>query len=340
MPMYRQSFRHLSTLLGGIFFLAGCTSQPKAPYYGHLLEPRAERILHGAGQNVNDFADYCEAVGPHQPVIFMSYESVRGWKHSDSSYDPNQLPDSFHDRYLIFQIGLSMTEDGQPQEHYEQDVADGKYDTRLQKLCDEWRAMDRPIFLRIGYEFNGQWNGYQPASYKAAWIHIVKMIRRNRLDQVATVWCFSTSARNLDYMSFYPGDEWVDWWSVNIFRTRDFDMQAAKRFVQDADRRRFPVIIGESTPQNIGVLQGESSWSRWFAPYFRFIHEHSNIKAFCYINRDWSKTHWSDWGDSRIGQNPYVRQQWQSEMDDPRYVHDADEPTIRKELGLPPPAFR
>ena len=34
---------------------------------------------------------------------------------------------------------------------------------------------------------------------------------------VATVWDYSTDAQDLNYMQWYPGDTYVDWWGVNIF---------------------------------------------------------------------------------------------------------------------------
>lgn len=79
------------------------------------------------------------------------------------------------------------------------------------------KALGRPAFVRIGYEFNGRWNGYVPETYIPAWRRVVAAMRAHRLDDVAAVWCYASDIRNLpDLMDWYPGDEWVDWWSIDL----------------------------------------------------------------------------------------------------------------------------
>ena len=39
-------------------------------------------------------------------------------------------------------------------------VARGDYDTETEELAKALVALDVPVFVRIGYEFNGSWNGY------------------------------------------------------------------------------------------------------------------------------------------------------------------------------------
>lgn len=75
--------------------------------------------------------------------------------------------------YLIPQIGLSMTAAGEIKgANFEDRVAAGEYDTQIASLCRGIKDMDRPVFLRIGYEFNGRWNGYKPDPYKKAFVRI------------------------------------------------------------------------------------------------------------------------------------------------------------------------
>jgi len=131
---------------------------------------------------------------------------------------------------------------------------------------------------------------------------------RNSGLNAATVWCFMPmpvpEGDNIlsRVMEYYPGDEWVDWWAVDLFSTKG--MINSKPFLREAHSHRKPMMIGESTPKGIGVLDGRQSWDQWFVPYFKLIHDHPGIKAFCYINWNWAKyAQWKNWGDARLQQN-------------------------------------
>lgn len=51
--------------------------------------------------------------------------------------------------------------------------------------------MKRPLYVRIGYEFNGQWNNYSESSYPQAFNRVAKVLRETNM--VATVWCVGGS---------------------------------------------------------------------------------------------------------------------------------------------------
>ena len=69
-------------------------------------------------------------------------------------------------KYTVVQLGLSMT--GGAEKPYEHEVAAGKYDANLSELFKGLKALDVPVYVRIGYECNGPWNGYEPESYQKA----------------------------------------------------------------------------------------------------------------------------------------------------------------------------
>jgi hypothetical protein len=319
--------------------LSGKANWVKRGDYGKRLEPKGDRVLHGAGQSPDEFKRYYDLMGPNKPAIYMTYCPVKGYPgRSDTSTYFARLRkqlEAYSDTFLIPQIGLSMTRDGSPQEHYEQDVAAGKYDAQIEAFCQGLRDFKRPALIRIGYEFNGGWNGYQPETYKAAWIRIVSALRKHSLKEVATVWCYHPANGAKNYPPYYPGDEYVDWWAIDLFTPSHFTMKDAIAFVEEADARGFPVMIGESTPRNVGVLDGAKSWDAWFAHYFNFIYSHRSIKAFCYISWDWTNyKRWQDWGNGRIGDNPVVRERWRHEMADNHYLHGTTEQQLRGALNL------
>lgn len=106
----------------------------------------------------------------------------------------------------------------------EKEVAD--YRQQVDKLLVFLKESDRQIFLRIGYEFDGPWNCYEPESYKAAYRFIKTRINALNATNIATVWQSAawprnqgiyqvTDANHLD--KFYPGDDAVDWVSLSTF---------------------------------------------------------------------------------------------------------------------------
>ncbi len=271
------------------------------------LEPRAG-ILHGAGQDFETFRDYCALMAPHglRPDLFMAYAGLRGLTR-ERLEKLRAYWDLYPDDPPLLQLGLSMTTDGQPEQCYAEAVARGEHDAQVALLGAFLAAEGRPALVRIGYECTGPWNGYQPDSYTAAFRRVARLLRAHAFP-LATVWCveggWTTQAGR-----YYPGDDVVDWWSVDLFAPDHFD--ATEPFMAEAMARRKPVLVGECTPRRVGVLDGPLSWERWFAPFFAWLDRHRHVKGFCYINWDWSRhPQWHDWGDARLQRNPFVLERW------------------------------
>jgi hypothetical protein len=206
-------------------------------------------------------------------------------------------------------------------------VAAGEYDDNVRQICENLKALDRPLFLRIGYECNGSWNGYDAHSYRNAFRHVVDMLRDHDVP-AAMVWNVYPPAVPMDY---YPGDDYVDWWSIDLFSSSDAGKASTRAFLDSAHAHGKPVMIGESTPRGVGTDDGEQDWSEWFAPYFELIESRSGIKAFSYINWNWAESPWSSWGDARIEANGYIRDAFAAQMRKPLYLHapgPAEKPSV------------
>lgn len=61
----------------------------------------------------------------------------------------------------------------------------GRYNESIIKLALWIRASKRPVFLRIGYEFEGEWNAYKPKDFVKAWRHIVEVFDEQGVENVA-----------------------------------------------------------------------------------------------------------------------------------------------------------
>ncbi len=108
---------------------------------------------------------------------------------------------------------------------------------RMIKWFDE---QDRPVFLRIGYEFDGPWNCHNQEFYIGAFRYIKQRIDELGAEKVATVWQAATYPNDGDpqyhfdasggpnvgdraqaiqdhYSDWYPGSEYVDWVGISFF---------------------------------------------------------------------------------------------------------------------------
>lgn len=281
--------------------------------YGMPFEVKG-RIIAGAGQGSRDaFLGYAEHVDPlRSPQMYMDYHSLM---HPSERLEKRLAIWNTLAPGVIIQLGLSMTVDGDPKKHFEHEVADGKMDEAIDYLIQVLKKSRRPILIRIGFEFNGRWNGYAAGPYRAAYRMIALRLRSELKEMAACVWNFSLDEKSHEeFMPYYPGDDVVDWWSVNIFGEDHFTHKALKPFLQAAHEHRRPVLLGECTPRKVSVQLGEESVRRWYRPFFSLMAENPGIKAFSYIYWDWSKTRWSQWGDARFGEEKVVSDFYNAQM--------------------------
>ena len=286
---------------------ASVIAQPEIKYrtrheYGQRLEPKG-KILVGAGQaSFKAFDDFINAsdsvVYPH---IYMDYDGLDKLKREKIKNSIRKWME--YPFEIIPQIGLSMTHDGNPEKHYEQIIAKGLLDSNIEGYAEEISKYPGKIMIRLGYEFNGHWNGYQPDSFKLAYIRVANILRKKLNNRLALVWCMALDGDRFDFMKYYPGDAFVDWWSVDVFGEKHFTHPALRSFLDSAHKHKKPVLIGESTPRKVSVQLGMESVNKWFYPYFEMMAKNPGIKGFSYIYWDWSKTRWADWGDARFGEN-------------------------------------
>ena len=210
-------------------------------------------------------------------------------------------------------------------------TTNGDYDAYLLSFCDFAKAVNRPIYLRIGYEFDGPHNVLAPGEYVAAYRYIADFIRiSNHVSNVAFVW---HSWNNYTYngypiMNWYPGDGYVDWFGMSVFHDHVWDgnyMSYLGSFVNLARAHSKPVMICESCPNGGITNNGYETWNRWFVPYFNFIHS-NNIKAVSYINCNWDLIgmyNGDGWGNTRVQDYPLILTQWRNETSKDEYLKES-----------------
>ena len=290
--------------------------------YKQKYEPKGNKIIHGAGQSLETFSNYWRAVEDYKPVIYMTYAKIpkiQKWIKTikiESKKFPN----------LILQIGLKLLDANGKDKTL--DVLSGKYDKDLDDFFKTISELGNPSFIRIGYEFDkkGKYNG---KNFVEAWKYIVDKFRKAKVENLATVWCACPFSGTEPVEPYYPGDDYVDWFGVDVFYARHITGKYApvEDFLKLAKKHKKPVMVGETTAAGVGVLDGRKSWDAWFKPFFKWIKNHKQIKAFCYINWDWAihKTWGSPgtWGNCRIEENEVVRKNFVKELKKKKYIHNA-----------------
>ncbi|HAA16681.1 MAG TPA: hypothetical protein DCE41_35220 [Cytophagales bacterium] len=167
------------------------------------LEPRTGETLLFIGQDLQSVADYVadctDCPTPGGVATYLNLEGILtpgfygglGFTQEDKPFGKtinwgggpldayalaSQYPKS------AVQIGLYMVDQTEK-------VRKGKLDAQIEQLGDYFQQFpETPFYLRIGYEFDGNWNHYEPTSYVAAFQHIVKQLRTQGVENVAYVW--------------------------------------------------------------------------------------------------------------------------------------------------------
>lgn len=272
--------------------------------------------------------------------------------------------------HSVLSIGLYMVEDANHPDGL-MEIAKGKYDFQIDKLAQFIAAANRPVFVRIGYEFDGVWNHYSPEKYKAAFKHVVVRMRE-KADNFFSVWQSCASPINVilrngrppDISRWYPGDEYVDWIGLSWFLSGDpMQHKLADDVLNFAREHGKRVMIAEATPQGYDlaaltkadispIYDGpagqnrvhktpEEIWDEWFVPFFDYIYANTDvIKAVAYINADWdTQPMWGSpytsgyWGDSRVQVNDVITKNWLREVTKPLWLHAA--PNLFEVLDIP-----
>ncbi len=331
------------------------------PYnYGALYEPPSDKTYHGVGWGVNEQIQY-GAIFPDtlRPLLYQVIFSIPGnplrpltvdWllrllesDHIDDDVQFAEISVHFSDEQQMLDSAFAFT-----------DFYDHYIDTLAQALV----LHDKPVFIRIGLEVNGWWNGYTPWIFPKAYRKLVGELRTRSVDCAATVWCYEPDAEadfadsTEEGWKWYPGDDIVDWFGLDLFDVEHFDPDEpdslrgeltlkgrSEAFLRFAHERGKPVYLNELSARHVfitpdaedpGMVDGMHDWEYWFEPFFAFLELHPNIKAFNYINSNWTEIEqYATWGDARIEINSYIKEKWIEKLSEPKFLH------IGTDLGNP-----
>ena len=195
----------------------------------------------GAPRAYQPFATFAQAAG-RQPNI-LGYFS--GW--------PQPFDASFaaaarrHGAATIVQID--------PTDASVRAIAAGDYDSYLRSYADKIRDFGHPVIIGFGHEMNATWYtwGYghvRPATFVAAWRHIVTLFRRQGADNVTWLWTIQADIDGTGPIAnWWPGQQYVTWVGIDGYYYRPTDTFASVFGQTIAQVRTFtskPVLLSET----------------------------------------------------------------------------------------------
>jgi mannan endo-1,4-beta-mannosidase len=143
------------------------------------------------------------------------------------------------------------------------DIAAGRFDGYLRSYADSVRAYGHPVVISFAHEMNGGWYPWgfghvSPATWVAAWRHVVTVFRGQGARNVTWLWAVNwTATDNPPLRSWWPGSSYVTWVGIDGYLTAPqstFDSVFARTV---ADIRAFsnaPVLIAETA---VGPQSGQ-----------------------------------------------------------------------------------
>lgn len=346
-PQHLVTAKSLLTLLGAALLLAPATARAaeKAPA---RFEPPAGKVLVFVGQDnasvggtekfKNGYVDNLGVPGGITHYVYFSEgwtnkfnrtfakgsvaglntetEWAAGPMHQKAYLDSPKLAN------CVMHVSIAM------EGNCEDKVADGSFDHLIAEfvkfIADH---PEHPFLIRIGYEFDGSWNAYDPENFKKAFRRIVDALRAAKLTNYATVMASSGSEPQGKWEEYWPGDDYVDWVGFSYWGQAENEASHALAFARKVGK---PIFIAESTPRGIFFDKGnhEEIWNGWFEKFFKYINDNIDVvRAVSYINSDWDALDmWDGWGQTRIETAPLIKTRWLEKMADPRFVNAANKP--------------
>lgn len=142
---------------------------------------------------------------------------------------------------------------------YLENILAGEWDEYINQWASDAAKFGKPVMLRWGHEFNGNWypwsvakNGEDPQVYVDAYRKIHDAFIAAGADNVIWIWCSNNnSVPNEEWnvaMNAYPGDDYVDWVGIdgyNFSGTDSFMSLFAKSYSKMASELAKPVMVAE-----------------------------------------------------------------------------------------------
>jgi mannan endo-1,4-beta-mannosidase len=102
-------------------------------------------------------------------------------------------------------------------------IVAGRYDRYLRSYASEVRIFRHPVILSFAPEFNGPWYSWgwtrsPPATWRAAWRHVVTLFRKRGASNVTWLWTVNRQFPGSGPLAgYWPGPGYVDWVGIDAY---------------------------------------------------------------------------------------------------------------------------
>ena len=181
---------------------------PSVTSYLGVFEP-------GVPPNYRPVTQFARTVGK-QPNLVGYYS---GW----AQPFPSSFADKLYSRHSIPYVQIDPTYASVS------GVAAGIYDGYLRTYADSVRDFGHSVVIGFGHEMNAPWYswGYRhvkPATFVAAWRHIVSLFRSEGADNVTWLWTVNQDGPQTQPIAeFWPGRGYVTWVGIDGYYFRQSD---------------------------------------------------------------------------------------------------------------------
>ena len=234
----------VASLAGASLRLTGSSGSPPPAAHASLPPSLASYLgvfEPGAPPAYDPVADFAAAVG-RKPNLLGFYS---GWTEPfDTSF-----AQTLHRNGVIPFVQIDPTDASIAA------IANGTYDDYLRTYADSVRGFDHNVVIGFGHEMNAPWYswGYRhvtPATFVAAWRHIVTLFRDEGADNVTWVWTVQADEPGTrPIASWWPGAQYVTWVGIDGYYYRPTDTFGSV-FGQTIDQVKAftskPVLLSET----------------------------------------------------------------------------------------------
>jgi hypothetical protein len=234
----------VASLAGASLRLTGSSGSPPPAAHASLPPSLASYLgvfEPGAPPAYDPVADFAAAVG-RKPNLLGFYS---GWTEPfDTSF-----AQTLHRNGVIPFVQIDPTDASIAA------IANGTYDDYLRTYADSVRGFDHNVVIGFGHEMNAPWYswGYRhvtPATFVAAWRHIVTLFRDDGADNVTWVWTVQADEPGTrPIASWWPGAQYVTWVGIDGYYYRPADTFGSV-FGQTIDQVKAfttkPVLLSET----------------------------------------------------------------------------------------------
>lgn len=201
------------------------------------------------------------------------------------------------------------------------EVSSGKLDSAIDRIALFVKSLNRPVYVRFGYEFDYPENHYEPAEYVKAYRHFVNRMRQVGVSNASYVWHSFAQPSQTPIAEWFPGDEYVDWCAVSYFDQGSVQLEEVANFSKLHGK---PLMIAEAAPWH---SKPSEVWEKWFLPMFAYVERH-DVQLISYINCNWDSipmfAH-EKWGDSRLTSDLSLLAHWNTEICKPRFMNESSD---------------